>query len=181
MASILFAQYSSYSLKELIQKLDKDYYATLSAMCNNALQYANSLQEEESHNATSLYVSMSYKLLQQIKDLLTVRNSVVFPYIDELDQKLREGHDCRNCSGKCHVGHNMQLETLKGTHKGIKEILFRLHMVALPLYSKTDYPDSYKVLRNEITVIDTVLTELFYLEESALIPKVMEVQKSIHA
>lgn len=181
MAAILFSQYGNYSLTELISKLDKDYYQVLGNICDNALLHATKMQDGESHGATSLYVSMSIKLLQQIKDLLTIRTSVIFPYVGELDEKVQEGHDCRNCSGNCNAGHDMHLASLKGTHKSIKEILFRLQMVALPLYTSKDYPDTYKVLRNEITIIDTILTELFYLEESALIPKVMQAQKSMHA
>ncbi|MEZ5017558.1 MAG: hypothetical protein R2800_10940 [Flavipsychrobacter sp.] len=180
MAAVLFSQYSNYSLRELINKLDKDYYQVLNSLCENASLHANTMQEE-GYSTTSLYVSMAIKLLQQIKDLLTIRTAVIFPYVNELNEKVREGHDCRNCSGNCHAGHNMHLTSLKGTHKNIKEILFRLQMVASPLYANNDYPASYKILRNEVTIIDTILTELFYLEESALIPKVMEAQKQMHA
>lgn len=180
MATVLFSQYGNYSLQALINKLDKDYYQVLNSICENASLHAKTMQEE-AHSATSLYVSMSLKLLQQIKDLLAIRTSVIFPYVNELNEKVQEGHDCRNCSGNCNAGHNMHLASLKSTHKNIKEILFRLQMVASPLYANNDYPPSYKILRNEITIIDTTLTELFYLEESALIPKVMQAQKSMHA
>jgi hypothetical protein len=91
-----------------------------------------------------------------------------------------EGHDCSECSSGCSVNHALQLMGLKESQIRIKETLYRLLSVAMPLYADADYPDAYQSLRNQMTLIDTALTELFYLEEAHLIPKVKEAQKQIH-
>jgi hypothetical protein len=54
-------------------------------------------------------------------------------------------------------------------------------MASLPLYTETIYPDAYRVLRNQMALIENSLTELFFLEENYLIPKVAEAQKIINA
>lgn len=181
MATILFSKYRNADLHQLAKMLNDDYYEILKVSCMNAGGVAKLLQEDDHHPSTALYTSLAAKLLEQVNDLIKLRQSILLPYIDDLSQKKSEGHDCRNCSGDCHVAHNTYLFTLKDSHKRIKEILFRLHSVALPLYTDVEYPRSYKILRNEMTLIDTMLTELFYLEEANLIPKVLEAQRTIHA
>ncbi|MCB0698901.1 MAG: hypothetical protein KDC11_03600 [Chitinophagaceae bacterium] len=181
MAAILFSRYRNTDLKELTTRLNEDYYEVLRMYCLNASGLAARLQNDKHHASTSLYTSLAAKLIEQIESLIRLRQQVILPYVSDLSVKKDEGHDCRNCTGSCHVGHNANLMSLKDSHKRIKEILFRLQSVALPLYTEADYPASYKMLRNEMTVIDTALTELFYLEEANLIPRVLEAQRSIHA
>lgn len=181
MATVLFSQYRHSDLEELVKKIDKDYYSVLKGMCTNISNLSNQLLNNEAHPSTSLYISLAAKLTEQIDELILLRQEMILPYIKDLSVKKDEGHDCRNCSGGCHVEHNAHLFSLKDSHKRIKEVLFRLQTVALPLYSDMDYPADYKTLRNEMMIMDTVLTELFYLEEANLIPRVLEAQKAIHA
>ena len=75
----------------------------------------------------------------------------------------------------------MHLIELKESHSRIKDILYRLQMVALPLYAETLYPDVYRVLRNQMALLENSLTELFFIEDAYLIPKVIDAQKKIHA
>ncbi len=105
------------------------------------------------------------------------------PYVRSLFEKAEEGHDCRNCtgSGSCTMQHDMQVAELKLAHIQLKDILNRLQIVALPLYSDTIYPDVYWVLRNNMALLENCLGVLFVLEETYLIPKVAEAQKNIHA
>ena len=77
--------------------------------------------------------------------------------------------------------HDMQLNDLKQSHMQLKDIIYRVQMVALPLYSETIYPDVYRLLRNHMALIENSLTELYSVEETRLIPKVTEAQKNINA
>lgn len=181
MASILFSKYRNCDLDSLIKCLDKDYYDIIEIMCYSTTGLADKLNEEGIHPSTSLYTSMAIKLIEQVRHFVISRKQVFLPYLAELDMKQKEKHNCSNCSGKCNVGHNMHLADLKESPKKIKEILFRLQTVALPLYSEIEYTATYKMLRNEMMLLDTMLTELFYLEESHLIPRVLDAQKNIHA
>jgi hypothetical protein len=181
MAKILFSQYRHNDLHNLVNKLDKDYYSVLSTLCQTAELLIDELEGMEPQQSTLLYLSLSKKLLSQVNELVMQRIGMLLPYAQELHSKETSGHDCSTCEGGCHIKHSSQLIGLKESHHKIKEILFRLHTVALPLYTDVDYPSQYKTLRNEMMLIDTALTELFYLEEASLIPKIMEAQKNIHA
>ncbi len=181
MAAILFAKFRSYDIDELISRLDTGYYAALDIVCSNARNCASQLSADESHPSIALYTSIYSALLDEIQRLLVFRRTVVIPYVKELVAKVADGHNCKNCSGNCHVGHSAQLLTLMESHNDIKEVLAGLHAAAMPSYGDMEYPVGYKILRNEIAVIDTMLTELFYIEESSLIPKVIEAQNAINA
>jgi hypothetical protein len=181
MAKVLFSEYRNDDLNSLIGTLSKDYYSIIDAMCKTAINLVDELGQDEANTSTVLYLSLCTKLLDQVSDLINLRTGILLPYVQELYTKQEEGHDCSTCAGGCSFNHTSQLIGLKESHHKIKEILYRLPMVALPLYSDTDYPVGYKTLRNEMMLMDTALTELFYLEESSLIPKIMEAQKHIHA
>lgn len=179
--SIILSRYRNVELQELVDELNDNYYNRLSSICSTAMSAAVKLMTDEHNPSTALYSSLSVKLIEQINELVAVRQTILIPYIKDLAVKKQEGHDCRNCSGGCHVGHTSHLHTLKDSHKHIKEILFRLQSVALPLYTNTVYTETYSKLRSEMTRVDTILTELFYLEEANLVPRVFEAQRSIHA
>jgi len=181
MAEILFAKFRSYTIDELLNKLDEGYYTALDIICTNARNCAAQLSVYTDHPSWELYAAMYSSLLDDVERLLLFRKEVVIPYVQELKAKVQDGHNCKNCSGKCHVGHNAQLMNLLDSHREIKEVLSALHKATLPLHNYMDYPDGYRILRNEIAVIDTMLNELFYIEESSLIPKIMEAQKAINA
>ncbi len=75
----------------------------------------------------------------------------------------------------------MQLFELKSSHLEIRSLLSRLQMVSLPLYAETIYPDSYRILRNQMALIENHISELLFLEENYLIPKIADAQKRINA
>lgn len=181
MTKVLFSEYRHNDLNSLLDRLNRDYYSVIKAMATTALDLIVQLEKETIQQSTVLYVSLCKKLLEQVNDLIVLRTDILLPYALELYDKESQGHDCSSCEGGCSFKHSSQLIGLKESHHKIKEILYRLQMVALPLYTDSDYPSIYKVLRNEMMLIDTALTELFYLEESSLIPKIMEAQKNIHA
>lgn len=181
MATFAFSRYMHCDLDDLAQRLEKDYYDSVEVMCANAGSQAGLLKDEEEHPSTALYADQCNRIIDDVKEMMRMRKSVLLPYIADLKVKKDEGHDCRNCSGKCHVEHNAYLVNLRLANTEVKEVLNKLHEEALPLYDGVVYPRAYAVLRNEMSVLDTALTELFYLEESSLIPKVLEAQRSIHA
>lgn len=181
MAIILFSKYRNCSLDELADRLNKDYYEAIHDLCLSVYELASRLVDESHHPSTVLYSNRTIKLTQEVNNLMLTRKNEILPYMLELHTKKAEGHNCGNCSGICHVGHTERLVDLRESHKTIKELLNQLETEALPLYDDIVYPSSYKILRNEMTVMDSMLTEIFYIEESHLIPKVFEAQKAINA
>jgi len=181
MTRILNEQYSKIGLSDFVNRLSEDCYIALEKLCESAEKQANKLDGLESQLATSQYTTLCNALIQEIKQCLAVRKEIYIPYIQTLVHKIADQHDCSSCSGSCKVNHDMQLLELKASHSNIKGILYRLQMVSLPLYSETIYPDAYRILRNQMALIENNLTELFFLEEHYLIPKVVEAQKVINA
>ncbi len=174
---------NSDNLGSLVEKLDKSHYDVLNTLCASAKKQALKLQTLEMHQATSQYINLCYRIIEEIQQYINLKKEHLIPYIQTLYEKDTTGHDCKNCNGtgSCSMQHELQLLELRQSHDKMSEILNRLQMAALPLYSETIYPDVYRVLRNQMALIENSLTELFLLEGSQLIPKVVEAQKNIHA
>ncbi len=141
----------------------------------------NKLEGLESQLVTSQYTTLCNKLINEIRDDLKKRKDIYIPYINSLAGKVVSEHNCTHCAGGCKLNHDMQVPELQASHQRIKNILNRLNMVSLPLYSDTIYPDTYRVLRNQMALIENMLTELLFLEEHYLIPKIVAAQKAINA
>ena len=171
------------ALPPLVERIERSYYNVLNTLCDTARKQSRKLQELEVHQSTSQYIILCNRLIEEIQQYLKVKKDSFLPYINKLYEKEEEGHDCRNCEGlgSCNLQHDVQLNELKESHAQIKDILYRLQMVVLPLYSETIYPDVYRVLRNNMALIENCLTDLFSIEETILIPKVIEAQKNVHA
>ena len=165
----------------MIDKLNKDYYSVIEQLCEGTMNNAHLLRDLEFHQSTPQYIVLCSKLIAEIQHYVQIRKAYYIPYIYELQEKNDASHNCGNCSGKCHVEHDLKLEEFKESLSGIKDMPYRLQMMSLPLHSETLYPEVYKALRNHMVLLENILTELFFLEETYLIPKVTEGQKNINA
>lgn len=173
---------SPQALESLLQYLETDYYTRLESLCSRAAFHLAELQGEAGPQSETLYLSLSKKLLGQIEQYLRLRRFALTPYIRELLDKRNTNHDCRSCTKICTGRHSGQVDGLRESQTKLKEILFRLQSVATPLYGTEMLQATiYRTLRAEMMQIDTALTELFYLEEFSLIPKMLQAQKDIHA
>jgi hypothetical protein len=178
------SHFSKYKLAELLplaESLNADYYSVIEILCNTAKKHASRLKNMEPQQTTSQYTLFCIQLLEEIQAFLGPRRQDLLSYMEKLSEKKSTGHDCRTCKNGCALQHDLKLAELKDTHTHLKDILYRLHMVSLPLYSETIYPDAYRVLRNQMALIENSLTELYFLEEAYLIPRIAEAQKNIYA
>jgi hypothetical protein len=180
MGEDLHSQYNKIPLTQFVERLRDECYSSIEKICASARKQADLLYSLELQHSTSQYIVMCSKLVEETLDYIKARKEKYIPYIAELFQKAETKHDCANCSGNCKVGHSMQLVELRSSNGSIKDILYRLQIVALPLYSETIYPDAYRVLRNQMALLENNISELFFLEETYLIPKVIEAQKMIN-
>jgi hypothetical protein len=172
----------SVELQPFVKKLEQSHYDVIISLCEVTRKQAKKLEDLEVHQITSQYITLCNRLIDEIEDYIRLKKDSFIPYVNSLFEKDKDGHDCAKCTGNsCAMQHTAQLNELKESHVVIKDILYRLQMVALPLYSETIYPDVYRVLRNQMALLENNLTELFMLEETYLIPKVIEIQKNIHA
>lgn len=168
-------------LDSLLTYIDRAYYHRLEGLCARAEYHIAELHAGDVHQAASLYTSLGKKLIGQIAQYVRLRRYALVPYIHELLEKEDDGHDCRDCGRNCKVRHGSQVDSIREAHTRIKETLYRLQSVALTVEAGSAQEAPYRALRNEMMQLDTALTELFYLEECSLIPKVVAAQNAIHA
>lgn len=181
MSYLRLSDYGSASLQLLVDKLESDYYSAIERLGGDALRRTNQLKELEVHQSTSQYIVLCGKLVADILQYVRDRKEYFIPYLRELSAKEEANHNCGTCEGKCKVGHENKLIELKESNLKIKDILYRLQMTSLPLYSETTFPDLYRILRNQMVLLENTLTETYFIEDSYLIPKIAETQKKINA
>ena len=173
---------NSEELRNLIEKLDRSNYDEIGRLCDSTKKQADKLQQLEVHQATSQYEVLCNRMIEEVQFYIKNKKENFVPYIHTLFEKDESGHDCRNCgsTGSCGMRHEMQISEVIQSQIKLKDILNRLQMTSLPLYSETIYPDAYRILRNQMALLENRLTDVFFFEESYLLPKIVEAQKNIH-
>ena len=170
-----------YLLGNVAKHLDADYYNAIEALCLKLREQCLRVKEEDTQNITSVYNSLCINLLSELQHFIKTRREKTIPYINGLTAKVAISHNCLNCGKNCKEDHQTQIAAIEDAHYKIKELLNRLQKVATPLYSIDTYPETYKQVRKDMVLLNQMIYELFYLEESALIPKILEAQKNINA
>jgi hypothetical protein len=168
------------NLTQLVDRISMDNYDEIISLCRNTARQIEKLENAGLQHATTQYTNTCAELIEEVIRYITERKERVIPYLKELSHKAESNHDCSTCSGGCKVNHGLQLIELRASHSAMKSLLNRLQVVALPLYSDTIFPDAYRVLRNQMALIENGLTELFFVEENYLLPKVVDAQKRIN-
>lgn len=169
------------NLNQLVDRISTDNYDEIINLCHSAARQIEKLENAGLQHATTQYTTTCGELIKEVIMYITERKERVIPYLKELSHKAETNHDCSTCSGGCKVNHDLHLIELRASHSAMRSILNRLQVVGLPLYSDTVFPDAYRVLRNQMVLIENGLTELFFLEENYLLPKVVDAQKRINA
>jgi len=168
------------NLTQLVDRISADNYDEIVDLCRSAEKQIEKLENAGMQHATTQYTTTCGMLIKEVIMYIIERKETVIPYLKELSHKAENNHDCSTCSGGCKVNHDLRLIELRASHSAMRSILNRLQVVALPLYSDTVFPDAYRVLRNQMVLIENGLTELFFLEENYLLPKVVDAQKRIN-
>jgi len=168
-------------LQGFTEKLRTDCYDTIEKLCDTTQKQIESIQSKEANRPPSQYLSVCRDIIGEVRLYITGRKEKYIPYLLQLSEKANEAHDCSNCSGGCKLNHDMHLLELRASNGIIKNILNRLQTIVLPLYSDTTYPEAYRILRNQMALIENGMAELFFLEENYLVPKVLAAQKKINA
>ena len=173
--------YDNKALQPFVEKLLENHYYAIGKLCVNANAQAEKLIRLETSQATSQYTSLCVTTVKETSQYIQMRMEKIIPYVLKLSEKSSTNHNCSSCSGNCKLNHDIQLLELKASNDMMQEMLNKLQIASLPLYSETLYPEQYRLLRNQMSLIETSLTELFFLENNYLIPKIVEAQKSINA
>ncbi|MCW3123840.1 MAG: hypothetical protein JWQ38_3332 [Flavipsychrobacter sp.] len=181
MVTKAYEEYRNIALKPIIEKLQSEHYDSIAMLCTTLKKQCNKMRELEKSESPLQYVVLCENVIAEVEQHVTNRRSVYIPYVHTLSDKVKDNHNCSNCTGTCKINHDMHIMDLNATNDTMAKVLHRLQMATLPLYSDTLYPDEYRVLRSGMTLLETSLTELFFLENNYLIPKIAEAQKNINA
>lgn len=174
-------KYRDEALRPFAEKLVNEYYNSLETLCGNAKTQAKKVHNLEIEQMASDYATLCNNVILETEHHIHARKEKIIPYVHELSEKVSSSHDCSNCSGSCKLNHELQVVELNASNTDMKKMLSRLQLASLPLYSQTIYPDEYRILRNRMALIEMNLTELFFLENNYLIPKIIEAQKTIRS
>jgi len=178
MSDLLSLKYQKENLPALLDSMEKEYYSVIKELCIEASLHASELKKIPVPHAIEHYSEICSSLINEIDGHVNLRREVFMPYVQALTHKLNENHDCGICSGHCISEYSLLVEKIRDSHQKIKDILFLLEKDAKPYYLDKTQLLPYKVLRNEIMIMETALSELFYIEETVLIPKIIEAQKA---
>jgi hypothetical protein len=170
----------SHALQNLLVYLEKEYCAPIERLCK---MVAENIAEVpgEAHQSESSYTTLSARLAEQAVTYLSLHRQSLLPYLNDLVRKEEAGHDCRGCSVSCNEQHAAQLTAIRDAHRQLQDTMDQLRPAAASLPGETKQPDGDKSLRKDIRKLDEYLSELMYLEETAIIPTIVEAQQAIHA
>lgn len=179
MTHALAAQLSNHNPAQLAHHLKDTYYRPIQRLCGDTLRYTTQLSQAGLMKPTFLYRSLCQKLVEQISMYLEFRET-------QLSDLVRHQHEYCKLNNSL-IKENEQnireeAESISCRHlqRQIKELMFRLHTVGEPLYSRTGHIKPYEALRAIMLDIDTNTTMLFYLEETLLVPKIAATQNLHH-
>ncbi len=176
-----YQDYTAAALQPFAEQLQADYYDTTEMLCIKIRKQAEKIKNIEKSATQLQYVLQCERIVDDIDKHIRERKRTYMPYISTLSEKVKDNHNCTNCSGNCKINHDVHVLELSVTNEELKKVMSRLHMITLPLYSETIFPDEYRLLRSNMALLETSVTELFFLENNYLIPKIIEAQKKINA
>jgi hypothetical protein len=120
-------------------------------------------------------------LTKEVSRYLRLRRLILVPYVYDLISKEEDGHDCRDCGGGCSVHHSVQIDHIRTAHRNIGKLISQVRANDLPFTPGMERHEAYRMLRLAMVLLNNTLTEILFIEESALIPMLTELQQKIGA
>lgn len=168
-------------LQCLLNRLQEEEYQYLASLCNRIDTAIADLRGQEDFSRVADYAGLCSGLINEVRRYMRMRRLVLLPYIQELIDKEDNGHDCRMCGGGCSARHRDQVNCVRKAHAGIRERLYQVQTGPTPVYQSGAFPEGFRAMRTHILLMQTALMELLFIEESALIPRLIELQHNIGA
>lgn len=182
MAKVPFSEYRKENLVDLMHQFQLNHYLPIRETCIEICTEAHDISRKPAPTSVHLYASLCIKLTEEIQEELDRNNATLVPYVKQLHEKESTGHNCLSCSGGCKIRHTQQIQIIREAQQKIKEIIYRLGQLAHPVNEQgAESMMQNETLQQKIQQLDNQITELFYLEEAILIPKIMDAQNSINA
>lgn len=176
----LFTKYKGNTIHELVDLFYKDYYTIMEERRKGISDNIESLANSGPGDEVLRYLERCGILAGEIKNHLEYRMDTLLPYMRDLGRKNAEGHNCATCSGGCHVGHSAKIAELSLSHQSVKNTLEALRSLELDASDDITRRE-IEALQEEIQLMESTLSELYYLEQEVLVPKLREAQRRINA
>ena len=167
--------------RQIIEQAENNYYSPIDKLVAKAREFCLKLKEQDEEQMASVYTALCLSLLSEIQHLTETRRSVTVPFVAGIEDKYNTGHNCLTCGQDCGAKYDDHIAKIEGSHYKISDLEARLTKVAPPLYGEDGLPAVYKLVRKEMVKLITLIYELFYFEESSLIPVILEGKKITHA
>jgi hypothetical protein len=161
---------SESALAGLLYRLENEYYIRILAHCEKADALVAELHDGDVHQAASIYTTLCKKLTAQVVQYVRRCRFGLLPYLQELLEKDRKGHDCSNCTSSCALRRSAQIQEINDAHTRIGDTLLRLQSIEMSAVPGVKHADAIRSLHEEIALLDAVLRELFGVEEHSLLP-----------
>lgn len=165
-------------LQSLMAQLQEEKYTRIESLGKRVHADAVAVQINDTHDAARRYSGVCVKAHQQVTAYLRMHRLVIIPYISDLIEKDDVGHDCEACGGGCSISHSAHITEIREAHFRMKEVLSWLQDARNEV---AEFPEGWHALQSDITLLETAMTELFLIEESKLIPMIIELHKNIGA
>jgi len=106
---------------------------------------------------------------------------MLVPYIKDLLEKEEDGHDCQACGGGCSLDHSARIRDIEVAHAAMRKYIGELRAAVWPIGDSSAYPNTYRTLRSDMLRLDEALMDIIFIEKSALIPMLEDLQQKIRA
>lgn len=174
MAHTFYKQYRNQPLATLAEKLAEDYHEPVAAICNM-------LEHTLPTVADAGYIEASNLVIEKTSDYIRFRITVLQPYANDLHGKDISGQDCRYCPHRCGIDHAQIITELQLLANHVKRGMLWLQTAVSMMPHRLKDDNIYLPHRYHILLLDKTLTELFFLEDTLLIPMMAGAQKNIYA
>jgi hypothetical protein len=178
---MVYAQPAQQDLQQLLVTLN-DKYIQLEKLLDGVAYSLPEVQYLDEQGSIRLYTSLCNNLSAQLGQYMRLRRLVLLPYLKDLLDKEEDGHDCRSCGNNCKVQHSAHVTSITEAHSELQELMEHLQPVTLQL-NAVAFDDSphYRSLREDMMHLEEILKEVLFIEASALVPMMLDLQRNIGA
>jgi hypothetical protein len=168
-------------LQQLLARLQDEQYKHVTVLSTKIRSRLPIVKATETNATVLQYLHTVDRFNQVVIRHLRSHRLVLVPYISDLLHKEDEGHDCRACRGGCAMHHSERVREIETAHKYLFQDLESLKHAAMLLPEPTTDIKEFTLLRNDIYLLQEAISEVLFIEQSALLPMMLDLQRSIGA
>jgi hypothetical protein len=179
MTKSISTELNNTKLSDLTSYITKEYYESAYINGKQAIGRINHLKQTDDNVGGSEILHRYEQIVGEMQKFNTQRLVYFVPYLKELVDKNEEGHNCSTCSGKCDMHHTARLLDFNLSLEEIKNATYRERDLLTNGYNGVHV--ALQQVHQDIKNLNEILSKLFIIEQTTLLPKIKEAQKKINA